>query len=44
MIGAGETASGQTHDFTPACDTSGLYRRVAPVPVEPLPALRSRSE
>ncbi|WP_120718072.1 CheR family methyltransferase [Tsuneonella amylolytica] len=30
MIGAGETASGQTTAFAPACDTSGLYRRIAP--------------
>lgn len=29
MIGAGETASGQTDAFETACDTSGLYRRRA---------------
>ena len=29
MIGAGETATGHTRGFAPACDTSGLYRRVA---------------
>ena len=27
MIGAGETATGHSHGFVPACDTSGLYRR-----------------
>ncbi|ANY19468.1 Chemotaxis protein methyltransferase Cher2 [Tsuneonella dongtanensis] len=27
MIGAGESASGHTGAFAPACDTSGLYRR-----------------
>jgi chemotaxis protein methyltransferase CheR len=37
MIGAGETAAGQTTAFAPACDTSGLYRRVAPTPESPLP-------
>ncbi|MGX7953666.1 CheR family methyltransferase [Tsuneonella sp. HG249] len=27
MIGAGESASGHSTEFIPACDTSGLYRR-----------------
>ena len=27
MIGAGESASGHSSEFDPACDTSGLYRR-----------------
>jgi chemotaxis protein methyltransferase CheR len=27
MIGAGESASGHSASFAPACDTSGLYRR-----------------
>jgi chemotaxis protein methyltransferase CheR len=38
MIGAGETVTGQCEAFTPACNTSGLYKRVPP----PLaPSLRS---
>ena len=27
MIGAGETVTGQSDEFVPACNTSGLYRR-----------------
>ena len=30
MIGAGETVTGHSESFAPACNTSGLYRRVAP--------------
>lgn len=30
MIGAGETVGGHSQSFAPACDTSGLYRRVSP--------------
>ncbi len=30
MIGAGETVTGHSEAFAPACDTSGLYRRVPP--------------
>lgn len=30
MIGAGETVTGHSDAFAPACDTSGLYRRTAP--------------
>lgn len=30
MIGAGESATGHSGDFVPACDTSGLYRRADP--------------
>ncbi len=30
MIGAGETVNGHSQSFEPACDTSGLYRRIAP--------------
>lgn len=30
MIGAGETVTGHSDAFAPACDTSGLYRRAAP--------------
>ena len=34
MIGAGETTTGHSAAFTPACDTSGLYRKTgAVVPV-----------
>jgi len=29
MIGAGESANGHSSAFAPACDTSGLYRRIA---------------
>jgi chemotaxis protein methyltransferase CheR len=29
MIGAGESASGHSTAFAPACDTSGLYRRIS---------------
>lgn len=43
MIGAGETAAGQSGAFAPACDTSGLYRRVTPAPDSPLPAARRRA-
>lgn len=32
MIGAGETMTGHSDAFAPACDTSGLYRRVAAGP------------
>ncbi|GGE01155.1 chemotaxis protein methyltransferase [Tsuneonella deserti] len=31
MIGAGETVSGHSSSFAPACDTSGLYRRAEPL-------------
>ena len=31
MIGAGETVTGQSEAFAPACNTSGLYKRVAPL-------------
>lgn len=36
MIGAGETIAGHTHAFSPACNTSGLYRRhaIPPAPAE----------
>jgi chemotaxis protein methyltransferase CheR len=30
MIGAGETLGGHSQSFEPACNTSGLYRRIAP--------------
>jgi chemotaxis protein methyltransferase CheR len=39
MIGAGETVSGHSNAFAPACNTSGLYRRVAPL--RPASALRT---
>lgn len=32
MIGAGETMPGSCPGFAPACDTSGLYRRITPAP------------
>lgn len=32
MIGAGESATGHSRGFIPACDTSGLYRRTGPGP------------
>jgi chemotaxis protein methyltransferase CheR len=31
MIGAGETVTGHSDAFAPACNTSGLYRRTAPI-------------
>jgi chemotaxis protein methyltransferase CheR len=40
MIGAGETVNGHSQSFEPACDTSGLYRRIAQV--LPAAALASR--
>ena len=42
MIGAGETVNGHSESFAPACNTSGLYRRLAS-PVASLPvAARGR--
>jgi chemotaxis protein methyltransferase CheR len=38
MIGAGETVTGQSEAFAPACNTSGLYKRNPP-PLQP--SLRS---
>lgn len=36
MIGAGESATGHSGAFAPACDTSGLYRRASsPTPGKP---------
>ena len=40
MIGAGETVAGQGDAFAPACNTSGLYKRIPPVLN---PSLRSMS-
>jgi chemotaxis protein methyltransferase CheR len=40
MIGAGETVNGHTQSFTSACDTSGLYRRIAPTGVAALTGAR----
>jgi chemotaxis protein methyltransferase CheR len=41
MIGAGETVGGHSASFAPACDTSGLYRRISPaVPAQPARAAR----
>jgi chemotaxis protein methyltransferase CheR len=39
MIGAGETVNGHSQSFEPACNTSGLYRRIqAAVPASPATA------
>ncbi len=41
MIGAGETVTGHSDAFAPACDTSGLYRRMPAAPLSratPAPA------